>query len=79
MDFGQWMIPARSLEDELRIEKECREAANDGGPRLAGLLRLCYHQQDSLQRAVNEIARLELMVMDAQNGASSSSIPPAAD
>jgi hypothetical protein len=71
MDFGQWLIPSIPLEEELRIEKECREAAADGGPRLAALLRLCYSQQDALQRATNEIMRLELLLMDAQNGMSS--------
>jgi hypothetical protein len=35
------------------------------GPLAAKLLKQCYHQQEMLQAAVNEIARLELLLMQA--------------
>lgn len=66
------MVLRLTLEDELELEKECRQAACDHGPRMAALLRSCHLQRQLLQQAVNEIARLELLLMDRQNGTSSS-------
>jgi len=49
-----------STEDQWQIE----QAARKEDERTASLYRLCCRQQFQLQRAVNEIARLELLLMD---------------
>lgn len=48
-------------EDKWKIELDARKE----DPRTAMLYRLCCQQQYQLQKAVNEIARLEMMLMDA--------------
>ena len=55
-------IPPEKL---FLIEKQCRDIERhpDIGPLAAKLLKQCYHQQEMLQAAVNEIARLELELM----------------
>lgn len=52
-------------EKQFLIEKQCRDIQQhpDLGPLAAKLLKQCYHQQEMLQAAVNEIARLELELM----------------
>jgi hypothetical protein len=66
MDFGKWMqveIPAERL---FKLESNCRGLAEHGtiGKLAAQLLRQNYRQQEMLQAAVHEIARLELMIMN---------------
>lgn len=55
-------IPPEKL---FLIEKQYRDIQRhpDLGPLAAKLLKQCYHQQEMLQAAVNEIARLELKLM----------------
>jgi len=52
-------------EKQFLIERQCRDIQRhpDVGPLAAKLLKQCYHQQEMLQAAVNEIARLELKLM----------------
>jgi len=47
-------------EDKWKVELDARKT----DPRTAMLYRLCCQQQFQLQQAVNEIARLELLLMD---------------
>ncbi len=47
-------------EDKWKVEIDARKVE----PRTAMLYRLCCQQQFQLQQAVNEIARLELLLMD---------------
>ena len=60
MKFGEWLAMTMPAEDQLKIELDARKE----DPRTAMLYRLCCQQQYQLQKAVNEIARLELMLMD---------------
>ncbi len=52
-----------STEEKWTIETIARKE----DPRTAMLYRLCCQQQFQLQQAVNEIARLELLLMDHSN------------
>jgi hypothetical protein len=65
MDFGQWLAVEIPPEKQFQIEADCRrlEKHPQAGSVAAQLLRQCYHQQELLQAAVNEIARLELELM----------------
>jgi hypothetical protein len=65
MDFGQWLAVEIPPEKQFQIEKQCRDLERHPqiGRLAAQLLRQCYHQQEMLQAAVNEIARLELELM----------------
>ena len=65
MDFGQWLAVEIPPEKQFLIEKQCRDIERHPqvGPLAAQLLKQCYHQQEMLQAAVNEIARLELELM----------------
>jgi hypothetical protein len=65
MKFGEWMSVSFSPEQQFQIEKQCRALARhpDAGPIAAQLLRQAYYQQELLQAAAHEIARLELEVM----------------
>lgn len=65
MDFGQWLAVEIAPEKQFQIEKQCRELQRHPqvGEIAAKLLRQCYHQQEMLQAAVDEIARLELELM----------------
>lgn len=49
-----------TAEDKWQVEITARKE----DPRTAMLYRLCCQQQFQLQQAVNEIARLELLLMD---------------
>jgi hypothetical protein len=65
MNFGEWMVAQIPPEKQFLIEKQCRDIERhpEVGPLAAKLLKQCYHQQEMLQAAVNEIARLELLLM----------------
>ena len=65
MKLGEWMVAAIPPEKQFEIEKQCRalEQHPQAGPLAAKLLKQCYHQQEMLQAAVHEIARLELELM----------------
>jgi hypothetical protein len=65
MDFGQWLAVEIPPEKQFQIEKQCRDIERHPqvGPLAAQLLKQCYRQQEMLQAAVNEIARLELELM----------------
>ena len=67
MNFGEWMVAQIPPEKPFLIEKQCRDIERHPqvGPLAAKLLKQCYHQQEMLQAAVNEIARLELLLMQA--------------
>jgi hypothetical protein len=60
MRFGQWLQAEMTAEDKWKVEVDARRE----DPRTAMLYRLCCQQQFQLQQAVNEIARLELLLMD---------------
>jgi hypothetical protein len=60
MKFGEWLTAEMPAEDKWKIELDARKE----DPRTAMLYRLCCQQQFQIQKAVNEIARLELMLMD---------------
>jgi hypothetical protein len=60
MTFGEWLQAEMTTEEKWAIETVARKE----DPRTAMLYRLCCQQQFQLQRAVNEIARLELLLMD---------------
>jgi hypothetical protein len=65
MDFGQWMAVELSPEQQFEIEKQARTllTSEDAGPMAAALLKQACYQQQLLQQAVNEIARLECELM----------------
>lgn len=65
MNLGEWMAVEIPPEKLFQIEKQCRalERHPQAGTIAAKLLKQCYHQQEMLQAAVNEIARLELLLM----------------
>lgn len=67
MDFGKWLLVDIPPEKLFKLEADCRalEGSTNAGKLAAQLLRQTYRQQEMLQAAVNEIARLELMLMDA--------------
>ena len=61
-------IPAERL---FKLESNCRGLAEHGtiGKLAAQLLRQNYRQQEMLQAAVHEIARLELMILNQNTSA----------
>lgn len=65
MNFGQWMAVSIPAEKEFQLEAQCRalQATGEAGTLAAALLRQTCYQQELLQAAVNEIARLELQLM----------------
>ncbi len=65
MNFGEWLAVEIPPEKQFLIEKQCRDLERHPqvGHVAAQLLRQCYHQQEMLQAAVHEIARLELELM----------------
>lgn len=65
MNFGEWMVVEMPLEKQFQMETEIKQLERGGEVgKLAGqLLRQCCYQQELLQAAVNEIARLELQLM----------------
>jgi hypothetical protein len=65
MNFGQWMAVELSTEQQFEIEKQARALleSKDAGALAAALLKQTCYQQQLLQQAVNEIARLECELM----------------
>lgn len=65
MNFGEWMVVNVPPEKQFQIEAEARKLQTSPQCALiaASLLRQCYYQQELLQQAVHEIARLELELM----------------
>jgi hypothetical protein len=65
MNFGEWLCGEIPPEKLFQIEADCRrvESHPDAGKLAGQLLKQVYHQQEMLQRAVNEIARLECELM----------------
>lgn len=65
MNFGKWLCGEIPPEKLFQIEADCRrvESHPDAGKLAGQLLKQVYHQQELLQRAVNEIARLECELM----------------
>ncbi len=65
MQFGEWMLVELSTEERFELEKQARSllSSPDAGPMAAALLKQCRYQQQLLQQAVNEIARLECELM----------------
>lgn len=65
MNFGEWMAVDIPHEKLFKLEAECRalERSNNTAQLAAQLLRQCCYQQQVLQQAVHEIARLELELM----------------
>ena len=65
MDFGQWMAVKLSPEQQFEIERQARTLlhSKDAGVMAAALLKQACYQQQLLQQAVNEIARLECELM----------------
>ncbi len=71
MDFGKWLQVEIPPERLFKLESNCRGLAAHGsvGQLAANLLRQSYRQQEMLQAAVHEIARLELMLMNQNTSA----------
>jgi hypothetical protein len=67
MNFGEWMVVELSTEQQFTIEKQARALleSEDAGVMAAALLKQACYQQQLLQQAVNEIARLECELMGA--------------
>ena len=65
MRFGEWMLVEVSPEQQFELEKQARTllSSPDAGVMAAALLKQAHYQQQLLQQAVNEIARLELELM----------------
>ena len=65
MDFGDWMIVEMTPEQQFDIEKKARALleSKDAGKMAAQLYKQACYQQQLLQQAVNEIARLECQLM----------------
>jgi hypothetical protein len=65
MNFGEWMAVQLTPEQQFEIEKQARSLINspDAGTMAAALLKQACYQQQLLQQAVNEIARLECELM----------------
>ena len=65
MNFGEWMVVQLTPEQQFQIEKQARSLLNspDAGTMAAALLKQACYQQQLLQQAVNEIARLECELM----------------
>ena len=65
MRFGEWMLVEVSPEQQFELEKQARTllSSPDAGIMAAALLKQACYQQQLLQQAVNEIARLELELM----------------
>ena len=65
MNFGEWMAVQLTAEQQFEIEKQARTliATPDAGVMAAALLKKASYQQQLLQQAVHEIARLECELM----------------
>ena len=66
VNFGEWMAVQLSPEQQFEIEKQARTllSSPDAGVMAAALLKQACYQQQLLQQAVNEIARLECELMN---------------
>jgi hypothetical protein len=66
MNFGEWMAIELTPEQQFEIEKQARTllSSPDAGVMAAALLKQACYQQQLLQQAVNEIARLECELMN---------------
>jgi len=71
MDFGKWLQVEIPPEKMFKLEADCRalEASPKAGHVAAMLLRQTYRQQEMLQAAVHEIARLELILLHQNTSA----------
>jgi hypothetical protein len=67
MRFGEWMAVELTTEQQFTIEKQARALleSKDAGVLAAALLKQACYQQQLLQQAVNEIARLECELMNS--------------
>jgi len=65
MDFGKWITLRMPPEALLQMEVRARslEVTPNAGPLAAQLFRAWNMQQQLLQQATHEIARLELLLM----------------
>ena len=65
MDFGEWMVVELTAEQRFEIEKNARALlySEDAGSMAASLYKQACYQQELLQKAVHEIARLEIELM----------------
>lgn len=65
MNFGEWLAVSTPPEKLFHLEAQCRALENsaEAGKLAALLLKQTHKQQELLQAAVNEIARLELLLM----------------
>lgn len=65
MNMGEWLAVQIPPERMFEIETKCRALESDpnAGKVAAMLLRQTYQQQEIIQAAVHEIARLELQIM----------------
>lgn len=65
MQFGEWMLVELTTEQQFDIEKKARAllTSKDAGKMAAQLYKQACYQQQLLQQAVNEIARLECELM----------------
>lgn len=71
MDFGKWLAVEIPPEKLFKLEANCRmlEANGKAGQLAAQLLRQTCRQQEMLQAAVHEIARLELLLLHQNQSA----------
>lgn len=69
MNFGAWMLAEIPAERRFAIEAEARRVGTDpqAGHIADLLLRQTYNQQEMLQAAIHEIARLELRLMEYED------------
>lgn len=65
MQFGEWMSVTLTAEQQFEIERKARALlkSKDAGSMAAALYKQACYQQQLLQQAVNEIARLECELM----------------
>lgn len=65
MQFGEWMLVTMTPEQQFEIEKHARALlkSQDAGAMAVALYKQACYQQQLLQQAVNEIARLECELM----------------
>lgn len=65
MNFGEWLVVSTPPEKLFHLEAQCRalENSKEAGKLAALLLKQNFKQQELLQSALHEIARLELLLM----------------
>ena len=71
MNFGEWLVVDTPPEKLFRLEAQCRSLENstEAGKLAALLLKQNFKQQELLQSALHEIARLELLLMHNHHAA----------